>query len=96
MWWIAIIVFLFLVPEILSTILESRIGRAVATQIEGRAKTGGDPTVVQTRIQDLEAEVERLSQDVHRLSQESEFFQRLLTERSGRADPGTGKGEPPR
>jgi hypothetical protein len=81
MWWIVIIVLALLVPEILSTILDSKLGRAIAAQVEsrGRAET---PTVLAERIQLLEGEVERLSSDVRRLSEESEFFQKLLSERS--------------
>ena len=81
MWWLVLIVFAFLIPEILSTILESRIGRAVAAQIENRGRTGSVDGL-HDRVRYLETEVDRLSRDVQRLSEETEFFQRLLTERA--------------
>ena len=55
MWWLVIIVFAFLIPEILSTILESRIGRAVAARIESRGRAGGSDGL-QDRVRYLEAE----------------------------------------
>ena len=81
MWWLVIIVFGLLIPEILSTVLDSRLGRAIAARIEGRAETG-DEGVLRSRIQYLEGEIDRLSVDVQRLSEESDFLQRLLSERS--------------
>jgi hypothetical protein len=81
MWWLVIIVFGLLIPEILSTILDSRLGRALAAQVEGRSG-GRDAGVLADRIQTLEGEIDRLSMDVQRLSEESEFLQRLLSERS--------------
>ena len=93
MWWLVIIVFGLLIPEILSTVLDSRLGRAMAARIEGRSHAG-DPGAMSERIQYLEAEIDRLSSDVQRLSEESEFFQRLLSDRSAqgaRRLPGSDK-----
>jgi hypothetical protein len=81
MWWLVIIVFGLLIPEILSTVLDSRLGRAMAARIEGRGHAG-DAGAVSERIRYLEAEIDRLSADVERLTEESEFFQRLLSDRS--------------
>ena len=92
MWWLVIIVFAFLIPEILSTILESRIGRAVAARIESRGRAGGADGL-QGRIRYLEAEVDRLSQDVQRLTEETEFFQKLLTERASGGGPEHNPGD---
>lgn len=91
--WLVIIVFGLLIPEILSTVLDSRIGRAVAAQIESRGKSGSgsDPEPLLERIRYLEGEIDRLSGDVQKLRDESEFFQRLLTERSSEGgSPPTG------
>ena len=81
MWWLVIIVFGLLIPEILSTILDSRLGRAAASHIESKGRVG-DPGVLHDRIQYLESEVDRLSVDIQRLNEESEFFQKLLSDRS--------------
>lgn len=81
MWWLVLIVFALLVPEILSTILDSRLGRAVAAQIENRTQPS-DAGAVAERIRHLEGEVERLSLEVQRLTEETDFFQRLLSERA--------------
>jgi hypothetical protein len=95
MWWIVIIVVALLIPEVLSTILDSRLGRAIAAQVEARGRTE-TPEALADRVRLLEGEVERLNEDVRRLTEESDFFQKLLTERSSadtsrlppRGDPG--------
>lgn len=93
MWWLVIIVFGLLIPEILSTILDSRLGRAMAAHVESR-NAGGESGALLERIQYLEGEIDRLSSDIHRLTEESEFFQKLLSERSSqgthRSPPGEG------
>lgn len=81
MWWLVIIVLAFLVPEILSTILDSRLGRAIAAQVESRGQ-GLESGAVTDRIRHLEGEVDRLSEDVRRLTEETDFFQQLLAERA--------------
>ncbi len=80
MTWLVIIVLAFLIPEILSTVLESRLGRAVAARIENRGIAAGDDLTPE-RVRVLEGEVDRLSEEVRRISEESEFLQRLLAER---------------
>ena len=87
MWWIAIIVLAFLLPELISTVLDSRLGRAMAARLEAGGGEGDRATT--ERIRYLEGEVDRLSDDVRRLRDESDFLQRLLTERSGSASPRT-------
>jgi hypothetical protein len=81
MWWLVIIVFGLLIPEIISTILDSRPGRALVAQVEGWSG-GRDPGALTDRIQTWERAIDRLSVDVQRLSEASEFLQRLLSERS--------------
>ncbi|MEX0935496.1 MAG: hypothetical protein WD013_01245 [Gemmatimonadota bacterium] len=92
MWWLVIIVFGLLIPEILSTILDSRLGRAMAAHIENRG-SGGDRDGLVERIRYLESELDRLSGDVERLNEETEFFQKLLSERASRAEPGPAPGD---
>jgi cell division protein FtsB len=94
MWWLVIIVFALLIPEILSTILDSRLGRAVALQIENRGASP-ETEALNDRIRYLEAEVERLSDEVHRLADESEFYQQLLSERASQRPPSSGLRTPP-
>jgi hypothetical protein len=90
MLWIALIVLAFMIPEILSTVLDSRIGRALAARIEDRRLGSGNDVVVD-RVRYLEGEVDRLAVEVQRLQEEGEFLQRLLTERTERSAsvPGT-------
>jgi predicted RNase H-like nuclease (RuvC/YqgF family) len=75
MWWLVLIVFGLMIPEILSTVLESRLGRAVAAHIENRGKAA-EPGALAERIRSLEGEVDRLSGEVQRLTDEAEFFPR--------------------
>jgi hypothetical protein len=86
MLWLVLIVFALVLPEILSTVLESRLGRAVAGQIERRGQ-GDEPGALGERIRGLEGEVDRLSEEVRRLTDESEFYQKLLLERASLGDP---------
>ena len=92
MWWLVLIVFGLMIPEILSTVLESRLGRAVAAHIESRGK-GGDSGGLAERVRSLEGEVDRLTGEVQRLTDESEFFQRLLTDRSAGSGPHPTSGD---
>lgn len=95
MWWILLIVLAFLIPEVLSTILDSRLGRAVAQRIEGNGAGPQDRTVLD-RMRYLEGEVDRLNEEVRRLHEEGEFLQRLLTERpASGAEARLPRGDPP-
>jgi hypothetical protein len=93
MWWLVLIVFGLMIPEILSTVLESRLGRAVAAHIENRGKTAETGALAE-RVRSLEGEVDRLSGEVQRLTDETEFFQRLLSERSAGPGPRPTSGDP--
>jgi hypothetical protein len=92
MLWILLIVLALMIPEILSTVLESRLGRAIAVQIENRGQ-GEAPEPLAERMRYLEGEVDRLSEQVRRLTRESEFLQDLLSERSSHRKE---EGESPR
>ena len=66
---------------LLAIVLDSQVGRALASRLERRGlEAPGDLTA--ERIAFLEGEVERLSAEIQRLGEESEFVQRLLTERA--------------
>ncbi len=81
MWWLVIIVFGLLNAEIPSTVLDSRLSRAMVAQIESSSR-GGDPEALSERIQYLEGDIDRLSNDIQGLIEESELSQNLLSERS--------------
>lgn len=73
-----ILILVVLIP-LLAIVLDSQVGRALASRLERRGLDApGDVTA--ERIAYLESEVERLSQEVIRLDEESEFVHRLLTE----------------
>ena len=86
---IQLIVLLVVLIPILAIVLDSQLGRALAGRIEGRRIQGGDE-VTQERIALLEGEVERLSKELNRVSEESQFLHKLLTARSSGDDGQTG------
>jgi hypothetical protein len=92
MWWLVLIVFAFLIPEILSTVLDSRLGRAIAARLEERGGGRADELTAE-RIRYLEGEVDRLSDEVRRLHEESDFLQRLLTDRSSASEARLPRGD---
>ncbi|HUP51002.1 MAG TPA: hypothetical protein VM198_00895 [Longimicrobiales bacterium] len=75
-----ILILVVLIP-LLAIVLDSQVGRALASRLERRSLDGpGDLTA--ERIAFLEGEVERLASELQRLDEESEFVQKLLTERA--------------
>lgn len=83
-----IILFLVLLIPILAIVLDSQVGRALASRLESRSLGQPDDLTGQ-RLGYLEGEVERLSQELARLEEESQFLHQLLDERPG------GKGALP-
>lgn len=85
------IILLVLLIPLLSILLDSRLGQALASRVERQSISGGDPATHE-RIVFLEGEVERLGREMERLEEESAFLHKLLTERSSSPDalPGTG------
>lgn len=75
------IVLVVLMIPLTSILLDSAVGRALASRLEGRAISGGEG-VGHERITYLEGEVERLQAQVDRIAEESQFLHQLLTERS--------------
>lgn len=79
----AILLVALLIP-LLAVILDSAPARALATRWEGRGPDGavarGDE-----RLAALEAEVQRLSDQVEVLEEEGRFLRRLLEERPARS-----------
>ena len=75
MMWSVFLILVLLIP-LVAVILDSRLGRALASRIEG-----GGPD--HARLSALEAEVDRLSTELERLREQTEFVTRLLEERTG-------------
>jgi len=93
MTWLVLIVLLFVIPEILSTVLDSRLGRAAAARLESGVERAPDQATAD-RIRYLEGEVDRLSDEVTRLSEESDFLHKLLSDRPNRDAPRIPPGDP--
>lgn len=83
MFW-QIILFLALLIPILAIVLDSQVGRALASRLERRSLEQPDD-LLSERIGYLEGEVERLSEELGRLDEESQFIQQLLDGRPGGA-----------
>ena len=83
MFW-QIILFLALLIPILAIVLDSQVGRALASRLE-RGSLEQPDDLMSERIGYLEGEVERLSEELGRLDEESRFLHQLLDERPGGA-----------
>jgi len=84
-----IIILVVLIP-LLAIVLDSQVGRALASRLERRG-LGEPPDLMAERMGYLEGEVERLTGEIGRLSEESQFLHRLLAERN----PDEGAALPP-
>ena len=78
------ILFLALLIPILAIVLDSQVGRALASRLERRGLEQPDDLMTD-RLGYLEGEVERLSEELGRLDEESRFLHQLLDERPGGA-----------
>ena len=74
-----ILILVVLIP-LLAIVLDSQVGRALASRLEGRGIASPND-VSPERLAFLEGEVERLASEVERLDEEGRFLQRLLEER---------------
>jgi hypothetical protein len=84
-----ILVLVVLIP-LLAIVLDSQVGRALASRLERRS-LDGPPDLTAERIAFLEGEVERLVSEISRLDEESQFLHKLLAERH----PDEGAALPP-
>lgn len=75
-----ILVLVVMIP-LVAIVLDSQVGRALASRLEGRRLDG--PDITADRIAYLEGEVERLASEVMRLDEEGQFVHKLLTEGKG-------------
>ncbi len=76
--WLVLVGLVLMIP-LVAAVLDSPLGRALAARVERRGLAGEEG--LGTRVAALEAETERLSTEVQRLQEESEFLRRLLEER---------------
>ncbi len=74
-----ILILVLLIP-ILAIVLDSPVGRALAGRLE-RKGLGEPPDMMAERMAFLEGELERLTTEVRKLEDESQFMHELLTER---------------
>lgn len=79
MMWSVFLILVLLIP-LMAVILDSRLGRALASRIEG-----GSPD--NARLQALENEMDRLGAELERLQEQTEFVTHLLEERTGGTPP---------
>jgi hypothetical protein len=82
MMWYTLFLMVLLIP-LVAIVLDSAVGRALASRLErpsGPPSLYGPSDLGAERIAYLEGEVERLAEEVVRLSQEGQFVHRLLTE----------------
>ncbi len=75
-----ILILVVLIP-LLAIVLDSSVGRALASRLERRSLDGPSDLMAE-RITFLEGEMERLTSEMERLDEESQFVTRLLSERS--------------
>jgi cell division protein FtsB len=75
-----ILVLVVLIP-LLAIVLDSQVGRALASRLERKGLHGSGADVSSERLAYLESELERLAAEVERLDDEGRFLQKLLEER---------------
>ena len=75
-----IFVLVLLIP-ILAIVLDSPVGRALAGRLERKGLGSGSDDVTGERLAFLEGEFERLTSEVRRLEEDTQFLNKLLTER---------------
>lgn len=73
---LVIAVILALMIPLLAVILDSQLGRALAARLERDASTPDQGLLA--RVDVLETEVDRLTGELRRLDEQSEFLQRLI------------------
>jgi len=80
----AFIIVLALMIPLIAVVLDSQLGRALAGRLERSAPA--DESLLAPRVQALEGEVERLTETVKELQEESEFLHRLLESKAPAAE----------
>lgn len=72
---ILIVLLVALMIPLIAVVLDSQFGRALAARLE---RGTGDDSLANRRLASLEGEVDRLSRELQRLNEESEFLHKLL------------------
>jgi len=85
MWVIVLILLLALLVPIMSIVVDSPIGRAVARRLEGPQNVPPGLEDLAKKVDLLEAEVDDLNRSVQALQDENAFLQRLLADPSSRS-----------
>ena len=78
---IPMIFLLVLLIPISAIVLDSPVGRALAGRMERRGLSSAGDDVTSERLSYLEGEMERLTTEVRKLEEESQFLNQLLTDR---------------
>jgi hypothetical protein len=74
---ILIVLLVALLIPLIAVILDSQVGRALAARLEGRSTDSPS----ERRLAALEGEIDRLTREIQRLDEESEFLHRLLEQK---------------
>ena len=82
---IVLLILVALLIPIMSVVLDSPIGRALARRVEGAPPAPPAVADLVKKVETLEAEVEELNRTVQALQEESAFLHRLLADPSGRS-----------
>jgi len=85
MWVIVLILVLALLVPIMSIVVDSPIGRALARRLEGPRDVPPGLEDLAKKVDLLEAEVDDLNRSVQTLQDENAFLQRLLADPSARS-----------
>ena len=85
------LVLVVLIP-LLAIVLDSSVGRALASRLERRSLDGPSDLMAE-RIAFLEGEMERLTTEITRLDEESQFVTKLLSGRSESAGAALPPGD---
>ena len=86
-----ILILVVLIP-LLAIVLDSSVGRALASRLERRGLDGPSDLMAE-RIAFLEGEMERLTTEITRLDEESQFVTKLLSGRSESAGAALPPGD---
>ena len=81
---IVLLILVALLIPIMSVVLDSPIGRALARRVEGAPPAPQGVADLTRKVEALEAEIEELNRTVQALQEESAFLHRLLADPSGR------------
>jgi hypothetical protein len=82
---IVLLILVALLIPIMSVVLDSPIGRALARRVEGAPPAPPGLADLTRKVEALEAEIEELNRAVQSLQEESAFLHRLLADPSGRS-----------